>query len=188
MSSNRSVERTLLIASAVNGGLGTAGGALAGGLMGAKIGLLAGLFLAVLPIVVPAVASWLGRPDGLPRFIASEIGKLALAGGRAVVSAIGTILRPIGHALAIPILLVRIVGDVSSRAVAMVLAACWRLVATPLGLANLAALAVLAIDASGFDFAGPVTILGLGMLILVLLVSANEEQDERAARGLGRQP
>ena len=53
-----------------------------------------------------------------------------------------------------------------------------RLIATPLGLANLAALGVIAVNLADLDFAAPIAFLGLGLLILVLLVSENEAAQE----------
>jgi hypothetical protein len=63
------------------------------------------------------------------------------------------------------------------------LAAIGRIVGTPLGLANIAALAVIAVNVAGLEFAGPIAFLGLGMLILVLMVSESEAELERQEQG-----
>ena len=53
---------------------------------------------------------------------------------------------------------------------------------TPLGLANLAALGVIAANLANVEFATPITLLGLGAMILVLLVDLSETQNAEISK------
>lgn len=175
-----SSERALILACAVNGILGTATGALAAGTTGAQVGLIAGLVIAVLPVIARALSTWLGRPGGLARFFAVEIAAASMSTAQAIASLLGSIIGPIAHSMQAPLLVVRFAADVIVHAVAVMLGGLWRIVATPLGLANIAAMGVMAANLANLEFAAPVTFLGLGMLLLVLLVSESERRDEEA--------
>ncbi|MFZ5782360.1 MAG: hypothetical protein ACOY4R_19350 [Pseudomonadota bacterium] len=177
MPSLGSSERTLIRASLVNGGLGAAAGGLAGGITGVQIGLIAGVLLAVLPVALHLLSGWLARPDALPRFIGHEIGATAVRAAALVVMPAARALDALSRWLEVPALLLRFLADVLLSAGRAATSAIWGVVSTPLGLANLAALAAIAVNLTRFDFAGPVAFLGLGMLILMLLVNENERRD-----------
>jgi len=178
MSSAGPLERTLIMASIVNGGLGLAIGSLAAGVSGAKIGLVAGLALAALPIAVRAVSAWVIRPDGLPRFVLAEVGAAAVTTSQAIVDGVASLVRPVVAQMQAPTLLACFAADVFANALAGMLGGLWCIVATPLGVANVAALAVIFAILAGLDFATPVAFLALGMLMLVLLVTESEARDE----------
>ncbi len=182
------MERTLIAGSVVNGILGTAAGALMAGMQGAKLGLILGLLLAALPIATREVWSWLGRPNGLPCFVIAQIGATAISVAQAIANIVGSVIGPVVARLRGPVLVAGIVADVLARALAGVLGGLWRIVATPLGLANIAAVAVIIGNLAGLDFASPVAFLGLGMLLLVLMVSESERRDEEAAQQPWREP
>ena len=177
-------ERTLLTACLVNGILGTSVGALAAGLPGAKIGLIVGLALAVMPMVGRKVMVRMSGPGGLPTFVGQEMAATAVAAARAIMAALGPAADAIDRRTRGPVLIAHIAIDIAAHVIGMLLAGLWRIVATPLGMANVAALGVIAVNLSGFEFAGPVAFLGLGMLLLVLLVSLNEASDGAASRKL----
>lgn len=165
---------SLAAAAAVNAALCIALGALLWGLPGAQAGLVVGIVLAVSPTAVSAALRWLARPDTVLRLFAAAIGAAIVRAGSAIVARTGALLAPIGEALRLPVLLVRFVAIVAAAAAGAALSAVGRVLATPLGLANLAAVAVIAVNLAGFEFATPVAFLGLGLLILVLLVDRNE--------------
>ena len=58
----------------------------------------------------------------------------------------------------------------------------WQLLATPLGVANIAALAVILTNRASLEFAAPFVFLALGMLLRILLVSESEAHDEESVR------
>lgn len=178
-------ERTLIVASIVNGVLGLAVGGLAAGIPGAQIGLLTGLLLSVLPLVTRRAWAWLVRPDGLPRFLAANIGAASVAGSLVILNLVGGLIGPVIDRTRLPVLLVRFAAIVLGQALASLLGTLWRIIATPLGMANVAALAAVAANFAGLDYSGPVAFLALGMLLLVLLVSESEARDEEASRQLG---
>lgn len=180
MSLIASSERALILACAVNGILGAATGVLAAGVDGAKVGLIAGLVLAVLPVTARNVSAWLGRPDGLARFLAAHAAATAVAAAQTITGLLGSMIGPIARSMQVPALVVRFAADVIAHAVAIALGGFRRIVATPLGLANIAALGVVVANIANLEFAAPVTCLGLGMLLLVLLVSESERRDEEA--------
>lgn len=177
MPSLHPAERTLIKAALVNGGLGAAAGGLAGGIAGARIGLIAGVLLAALPVASHLLSSWLARPDSLPRFVGHEIGATAVRAATPIVMPVARVLEALSRSLRAPMLVMRFLADVLRSAGRAASSAIWRIVSTPLGLANLAALAVLAVNLTDFDFAGPAAFLGLGMLILMLLVNETESRD-----------
>ena len=177
MRSINSSDRRLLIGCAANGVLAAAVGALAGGVRGAQIGVVVGLALGTLPTLAESVAAALARPNSLPRRLAAPMAAGAVAVATALVRMAGALLEPVSRVLGRPRPIVRCWMKVLGRATD----GAWRTVgqrlATPLGLANLAALAILAIDLGGLDFAGPALLAGLAMLLIVLVVSASEARD-----------
>lgn len=171
------------IAVAINTGFCILIGFLTGGLRGAQIGVLVGIGLGVLPAAVRAAGRRLADRHGLPRVVGRAIATAAVAGGAAAVRVLGGISGPVAALLRWPLLLVRLVVEIAAGLLGQVLAAIGRIVGTPLGLANVAALAVIAVNVAGLEFAGPIAFLGLGMLILVLMVSESEAELERQEQG-----
>ena len=176
---------SLAAAAAVNGALSVALGALLWGLPGAQAGLVVGIVLAAMPTAVRAALRWLARPDNILRLVGAAAATAIVRVASRIVDRVGALLAPVGEILRLPVLLVRFVGIVASAAAGAALSAVGRVLATPLGLANLAALAVIAVNLAGFEFATPVTILGLGLLILVLLVDRNEASGAAEVSGEG---
>jgi hypothetical protein len=158
-------------------------GFLTGGLRGAQIGVLVGIGLGVLPAAVRTAGHLLADRHGLPRLVGRSIATAAIAAGTAAVRVVGSVTGPIAALLRWPLLLVRFAVEVAAGVLGQVLAAIGRIVGTPLGLANIAALGVIAVNVAGLEFAGPIAFLGLGMLILVLLVSESEAELERQEQG-----
>lgn len=163
---------------AVNTGLCILIGTLMGGLRGARLGLVLGIALAILPVVARAVAAWLARPDNLLRFVARQIAATILRAARLLLVALERVFSPIAALFRGPVLLFRFVAYVLCGSITAALSAIGRTLATPLGLANLAALAVIAINIAGAEFATPIAILGLGLLTLALLVNESEARRE----------
>lgn len=170
--------RSQIASVTVNGFLCTIIGALLGGLRGSQLGLAAGIALAVLPAIVRLSAAWLTRPDGLARLIAREVGAVAVGGAVAIASVLARLFGPVVRLLQGPVLLLRFATFIVAGAVVATLDAAGRAFATPLGLANAGALAVIAVNFSGFEYAAPVAFVGLGMLILVLFVSEGEAAED----------
>ena len=188
MSTPRRSERSLPVALAVNGVLGASVGALAAGMAGAQLGLAGGLVLAVLPRIARAVVAWLGRPGGLPRYIGREAAGVALAAGAAVLAAGEAIVRPIRRLLRLPALAIAVAADIAARLAGEALSAVGRIVFTPLGVANLAALAVIAGAVAGIGLAGSIAFVALVLLVLVLLVDQSESRDAATHGSPGESP
>ena len=170
------------IAVAINTGFCILIGFLAGGLRGAQIGVLVGIGLGVLPAALRAAGRRLADRHGLPRLVGRSIATAALTAGAAAVRVVGSVTGPIAALLRWPLLLVRFAVEIAVGVLGQGLAAIGRVVGTPLGLANIAALGVIAVNVAGLEFAGPIAFLGVGMLILVLLVSESEAELERQDR------
>lgn len=177
-----SFERALIVGSVVNGVLGAALGALIAGLPGAQLGLILGLLLAVLPVATRAVWRWACRPRGLLRFVFGETGAMAVAAAILAARAAETVIGPVIGWSKGPAVVVHRAACLVAKALSALLGGLWRIVATPLGIANLAALGVVTANLANLDFAAPVAFLALGMLLLVLLVSESEARDEETAR------
>lgn len=177
-----SLERALIVGSVVNGGLGAALGALIAGLRGAQVGLISGLLLAVFPVAMRAVWRWVGRPGGLLRFILAETGAMAVTAAILVARLVETVIGPVIGWSKGPAIVVHRAASGLAKASSALLGGLWRIVATPLGAANLAALGVVIANLANLDFAAPVAFLALGMLLLILLVSESEARDDEAAR------
>lgn len=171
------------IAIAINAGFCILIGFLAGGLRGAQIGVLIGVGLGVLPVAMRTARRVLADPHGLPRLLGHAIGGAAITVGAATARVLGGITAPIAALLRWPILLTGIAVEIAAGVLGQVLSAIGRVVGTPLGLANLAALAVIAVNVAGLEFATPIAFLGLGLLILVLMVSESEVELERQDQG-----
>ena len=167
---------------AINTGLCILIGFLVGGLRGAQIGVLLGIGLGVLPSALRIAGRRLADPHGLPRLVGRAIAAAAITAGAAVVGVMGGVTTLIAALLRWPLLLVRFTVEIAAGVLGQLLAAIGRIVGTPLGLANIAALVVIAVNVAGLDFAGPIAFLGLGMLILVLMVSESEADLERQDR------
>lgn len=178
-------ERAFITSCVVNGCLAAALGGLLAGLAGAQSGLIGGLLLTLLPLSARKAWAWLGRPAGLPRFLIAQAGASAVAVAQTIATVVASVLRPLVSLLQGPKLVARSIIDSVTRALADLLGRLWRLLATPLGMANVAALGVIAANIANLDFAGPVTFLGFGILLLVLLVSQSEARDEETAGKLG---
>ncbi len=166
------------IAVAINTGFCILIGFLAGGLRGAQIGVVVGVGLGVLPGIVRTARHLLADPHGLPRLLGHAIAAAAITVGTAAVRVLGGITAPVAAVLRWPILLARLAVETAAGLLGQALAAIGRIVGTPLGLANLAALAVIAVNVAGLEFATPIAFLGLGLLILVLMVSESEAELE----------
>ena len=173
--------RLIIVPVAVNATLCAALGVLLGGLRGAQLGLAVGIVLAVLPTIARASAAWLTEPGGLPRLIARETGNAVVRGAAAIVAALARLLGPLADLLQGPILVLRFAAFVVRGSIAALLEAAGRALATPLGLANLGALAVIAVSLAGFEYATPVLFIGLILLILTLLVSENEASSQESS-------
>ncbi|WP_422000822.1 hypothetical protein [Reyranella sp.] len=179
-------DRRLLVACAVNATLAAMAGALAGGVRGAQVGLVLGLVLGTLPTLARSVAAVLARPHSLPRLLAGSLAAALTSGAATLVASVrrmaDAVLGPARRLLRGPALAGRFCLDVLGAEAGRALGAAWRQMATPLGLANLSALAVLAIDLAGLDFAGPALFAGLTTILVVLLVSASEARDAAELR------
>lgn len=171
------------IAVAINTGFCILIGFLVGGLRGAQIGVLVGIGLGVLPSALRIAGRRLADPHGLPRLVGRAIAAAAIAAGAAAVRVMGGITGPIAALLRWPLLLVHFTVEIATGVLGRILAAIGRIVGTPLGIANVAALAVIAVNIAGLDFATPIAFLGLGLLILVLIVSESEAELERQEQG-----
>lgn len=177
MSMPRFSDRSLLVALAVNALLAASAGAMVGGLAGAQLGLAGGLVVTVLPRIARVVTARLARPDGLPRNIGREIAGVALAAGMAAIAVGDVVVRPLRRLLRLPALALAIAVDIAARLARETLSAVGRIVSTPLGIANLAAFAVIVAAVAGVGLASSVTLVALVLLVLVLLVDQSERRD-----------
>jgi len=161
-------------AAAANVALCAAIGGLADGTRGIKAGVVVGVVLAVLPFAARATAGWLARPDGILRFLWSQLSASAIAVARRFFDGLGALLSPLEEALRIPRLMLRFALMVAADLVGRAASAIGARLFTPLGLGNLAALGVIAANLANVEFATPITILGFGAMLLVLLVDLSE--------------
>ena len=172
------------IAAAANVTLCAAIGGLADGTRGIKIGVVVGVVLAVLPLAARATAGWLARPNGMLRFVWHQLSDSAIAVAQRFFDGLGALLSPLARALRFPGLMLRfalmVAADLFGRAASAIGARLF----TPLGLGNLAALGVIAANLANVEFATPITILGFGAMLLVLLVDFSETQNaENSTKG-----
>lgn len=166
----------------INAMLCVALGALVGGLPGGQIGLVVGICLSLLPGFLRILTPLLNKPTGMVRFLAREVAAiLRVAGG--LLHRLEEYLSPLAAVLHGLLLVGRLIAEPAARFLGAGFACFGRALATPLGLANLAALAVIAGNLAGLDFAGPVAFLGFGMLVLVLLVREHEARLARKPKG-----
>lgn len=172
---------SFVIGHTVNSALCATIGALVGGVRGGLIGVAAGMVLTVLPPASRLASHWLGVIArgfivvvGLPIALAM----LAVARGAhwltARLSPALDVLAPAIAGIGRSALAVRATA-------ARTVSGAGRLLATPLGLANLAAAAVLVLDFTGIGFATIASIAGFVILVLMLLV--DEDERRRAAAG-----
>ena len=168
-------ERAIIVAVVVNAIFGAAIGGLAAGVRGAQIGWIAGMVVGLLPLAVRA-AAWVVRPEGLVRMVAHELAKAVIAGSNCLAGVIGTWTRPVVRALCAPAF---VAGFLSHAAFALALQALGRLArffATPLAIANAAAIFVIVADFARMEFSSIALFASLPALILVLLVTQSENQ------------
>lgn len=170
-------EFPLVLAVFVNGLLGAILGGLLAGLRGAKGGMVAGMLLALLPFAVRGTATWLARPDGVPRLVGREIGAVAIRGGAAIVEALRGPFGALARSLQRPVLVLRFAAFFMAGTIARAFGAAGQVLTTPLGLANLVALAVIAANLAGLEFATLGVFLGFALLLLVLAVDEYEIED-----------
>lgn len=159
------------------GVLGAALGALIdGGPAGVQAGLPAGLVLAFVPLIVGRIAAALARPDGLPRFLARQIATALVAAAQRLLDRLQRWLGPPLAVLGLLLLPLRFAAELLAGLAGAALARLGRLLATPLGMANLAGLAILVGDIAGVPVFSLAVPLGLLALVLTLLVSESERQ------------
>lgn len=158
-------------------------GALVGGLPGGQLGLVFGICLAFLPQAWRSLAVWLRKPHNILRFVAREASIPVLRGASRAVDLGAVLLSPAYLVLRVISAIVRVVAELAGQAVGATLGRFGRLLATPLGLANLAAAAIVAADLASFNLTFSVVVLGFVMLVLVLLVSENEARNTDSAAG-----
>ena len=115
-------------------------GALVGGLPGGQIGLVVGICLSLLPGALRRLSSLLDRPTGMVRFLAREAAALCLRIAANIVAALVGVFSPLATAMRGPLLLGRFVGSLVAGLIGAALSRIGPLLATPLGLANVAAL------------------------------------------------
>jgi hypothetical protein len=149
-------------------------GAFIAGLRGLQAGCVAGIALALLPFLADRVGRWLTRPDGLPRFVAREIGHAVISAAEPIVNAVMGPFATIGRLLHGPVVLMLVVGSILLDSAAMAFGSVGRIIATPLGATNLAALFIIASDVIGLSFSPLAIGVGLFALVLALLVTSNE--------------
>jgi len=157
------------------------GTAIDGSLTGAQAGLAAGLALPFLPLVASRAMAALRRPDGLPRFVARQIAAGVVTAAARLLRWLEQRLKPLATAIDLALLLPRFLSELVVGLVGAALSRLGRLLASPLGIANLAGLAILIGDAAGvpvFSLAAP---LGLIALVLTLMVDENERHGRASA-------
>lgn len=161
--------------------LGAALGAMIdGGLAGVQAGLAAGLVLAFLPTIARRTAAALARPDGLPRFLGRQVATSVVAAAQRLLDRLQRWLGPPIAVIGLLLLPLRFVAEWLVGLAGAALARLGRLLATPLGMANLAGLAILAGDVAGVPVFSLAVPLGLLALVLTLLVSESERKADGA--------
>ena len=166
----------LALPALINGGLGMVLGALVGGLHGSQIGLAVGISLVFVPVAIRWVGSWLARADSLPRFVGRQVGSVAIQIAASIAPAVGRVLSPIIALLQGPVLLARLATSVFAETAQAALAIFGRAFATPLGIANLAALIVIMLALARFESASIAVFAGFIIMIIVLLASTSEAE------------
>jgi hypothetical protein len=151
------------------------GGLAQGGLRGLQAGLAAGVTLSFAPCAMKKVWNVLRRRDGLPRFLLRQAGDAVIAAAARLVDVIARRTAPIGAALRGPFLLALLAVDILAGTLGGWLGAVARPFLRLPGIANLAALAIVAANVAGLPAATIALFAGLPALVLVLLVSASEQ-------------
>lgn len=168
------VQISLATHAAVNGGLCLLIGAMQDGLRGSQAGLVAGIVLAALPTVWRDIVRVI-RPDGVLRLCVRELGVGVTRLAAIVIDGLGGVLAPLAGLMRGPVTRVRWAASRTASSMSLILGTTGRAVATPLGLANLAALLAIGCELAQFDFAALALFVALTGMILVLLVSASEK-------------
>ena len=152
------------------------GAAISGTLKGLQAGLLCGLALSLAPYLLERLLTFLARPEGLPRFLARQIADAVLGLASSIGAALSRVTRPVADVARGPILLITLAAGL----LVVVLGACLRALVrpfgAPLGIANLAAAAILAGDVAGLPAASVAVFAGLPAMILMLLVHISETE------------
>jgi len=112
----------------------------------------------------------------MPQFLTREVVTIALAMGSSVVERFTRMTRPVAKAARGPLLLAKLAVAMLAVVAGGCLRALARPFATPLGVANLAAVAVLAGDLAGMPAASLAVLAGLPAMILMLLVNVSETE------------
>lgn len=159
---------------AVNVALCIVLGFLLGAWRGAQLGMVFGVVLGIAPLAFRYFADALGKSNSPARTVGNVV-------FTATVYAIDVLLRlcadaisPLVRSLRWPLLAIRLAVSALVSKTSTLLAALGATIGTPLGLANVGASAIVAINMMGLEFAAPVAFLGLGLLILVLMVTEHE--------------
>ena len=164
--------------------LATAIGALLGGVRGMQAAWVAGLVLSFASYGASHIWAWATRPDGVPRLLAKEVAaavvRAALGAGNGLSKMLASPVAIIAGILQLPILIVVFLVSALGSLAADVLAKLLRGIATPLGVANTGAVAIIVADTRGSELATLASFIGLVVLILVLLVSEFERISESA--------
>ncbi len=168
---------SFMVAAVINSVICMVIGGLLDGLRGGQIGLLAGIVVTVLPFASRTVAVSLSRPDNLARWLARRIGAVVVEAAASFADALGWLFAPLAGTLRRPAGLVAFAAAWTGQAVARTLKRAARIVGTPLGVANLGALLVIACNLAHLDFGPFALFVGFGAMILVLLTDANETAD-----------
>ena len=167
---------SFIIKASVNSALcAPIGGLLDGGPLGAGIGVAAGLALSAAPAASRIAARWLDLlMRGFIVVVGLPVGLAMLATARATVWLFAR-LSPIRDTLAPFVALGGGAARAMASATTRALAHAGQLLATPLGMANAAAAALIGLELAGAKLSPMFTIMGFGMLILVLLVHEHEQ-------------
>jgi len=158
-------------------------GLLSGGLRGLQAGWVAGLMLPFVPFCTTRTWTWLTQPEGLPRLIGREVAASIVRVSSSTADRIGDAVSPLADAATKafqpPALVVRLGVAILAGSLGSLVSGLFRRIATPLGLANLGALAIIVGDFAGLSVASLACFGGLPALILVLLVNESEERSAR---------
>jgi hypothetical protein len=151
-------------------------GAFLGRLHGLQTGWVSGIVLAFLPFVASRLRLWLSRPDGLPRFVLREIGTAVVAAIAPVFETAGRPFAAVARILRGPVLLAKLIAFAASATVAAWIGRAAKELATPLGVANIAAVLIIAGVVARSQVASIAVFAGLPAMILVLLVAQYEAE------------
>ncbi len=134
------------------------------------------------PYAAVHIWSWATQPDGVARLLAKEVAAAVVRAALAAGNGLSKMLAPpaaiIASILQLPILIVAFLASVLVALAADALAKLLGAIATPLGVANTGAVAIIVADTRGSEMAAFACFIGLVVLILVLLVSEFERTSE----------